>query len=74
MYVEYSVDLVPPNLIPAKFAGAKKITFFVSSLGDKIEEKIQEFSNNNHILEATLLDSWASESLEALNDAFDAIV
>ncbi len=58
--------------IPESFAGIKSITVFASTLGRKIDEKISELSDSSRILEASLLDSWASESLEFLNEIFDS--
>jgi len=57
--------------IPLEFGKVDSITLFTSTLGEKIDRKIEYLSNNDRILEASLLDSWASESLEALNESFD---
>ncbi|ABR30594.1 methionine synthase [Thermosipho melanesiensis] len=60
-----------PNFVPKSFKGIKKITIFVSTLGKDIDEKIEEYMENGEIFKGAILDAWASEALEKLNDSFD---
>ena len=62
---------IPAEIIPQKFGDIKKMLIFISTLGDGIDEKINEYLASEKILHATLLDAWASESLEWLNECFD---
>ncbi|MCK5050511.1 MAG: methionine synthase [Candidatus Cloacimonetes bacterium] len=61
----------PIYLIPSRLEGSSSITLFASTLGSKIDQQIKQFIGEEKILEATLLDAWASESVEALNKWFD---
>ncbi len=64
-------DRVPSQVIPQSFGRIQSMTFFASTLGSAIDREIQSKADQNQILEATLLDSWASEALELLNQRFD---
>ncbi|MCK4257860.1 MAG: hypothetical protein KAX49_02720 [Halanaerobiales bacterium] len=59
-------------IIPEIFKNIKSITFFVSTLGKKIDQAIEDYLAQQKVLQATLLDAWASEALEELNQSFDA--
>lgn len=61
------IDITDKALIPQSFKGVKLTTFFVSTLGTDIDI----FISNSNILISTLLDAWASEAIEALNNSFD---
>jgi len=61
---------LPDYSIPSQFAKYDRFLIFVSTLGKEIDEKIEELSNVSVYL-GFLLDSWASESLEKLNDTFE---
>ena len=62
---------LPVELMPESFSQAKKISVFLSSLGPDIVKLVDEYTKAGKVFDAFLLDSWASESLEALNDSFD---
>ncbi|QTA37549.1 methionine synthase [Thermosipho ferrireducens] len=64
-------DRVPESIMPEEFSGVKKIVVFVSTLGKHIDVRIDKYMKNNEILNGTILDAWASEALEALNESFD---
>lgn len=66
-----SIDNTGEIKIPIKFHGIKHITFFVSTIGDKIEKKIETHNKQGETTKALLLDAWASESIEELNESFD---
>jgi cobalamin-dependent methionine synthase I len=57
--------------MPESFSQAKKISVFLSTLGPDIVKLVDEYTKAGKVFDAFLLDSWASESLEALNDSFD---
>lgn len=67
----YEIDKVPNEIIPSKFKGSKKISIFLSTLGEKIDHEIEKLMESNRVLEGTLLDAWASEALEKLNNSYD---
>jgi hypothetical protein len=65
----FGIKEVELNLIPEVFdKNIKQITFFVSTLGEKIDNYI---SDEENVLIAFFMDSWASEALESLNENFD---
>ncbi len=70
-YCSVPIDLVPSQVIPQSFGRVQSMTFFASTLGSAIDQEIQDIADQNQILEATLIDSWASEALEQLNQKFD---
>ncbi|MEA3508042.1 MAG: methionine synthase, partial [Synergistota bacterium] len=64
-------ETLPKELIPASFEEAGRVTVFLSTLGRAIENRMNEHANRGGVFDAFILDSWASESLEALNRSFD---
>ena len=70
-YQTLSIENIGEINIPAKFEGIKKITFFVSTIGYPIEKRIETYSKLGETTKALLLDAWASESIEELNEKFD---
>lgn len=62
---------LPVKLVPESFGETKRLTVFLSTLGFGIVERVDEYACAGRVFDAFLLDSWASESLEALNDSFD---
>jgi hypothetical protein len=70
----FDVKDVDPGLIPAKFKGIKRISYFVSTIGQDFDSNIEEFMEKEKVLEGTLLDAWGSESTEAINVWFDTIL
>jgi len=71
IYITSTVDHVEDIQIPKIFAGIQTITFFISTLGIPIEERIEQYHESGNTTKATLLDAWASEAIEALNNHFD---
>jgi hypothetical protein len=65
------VENVGKITIPEKFQGVSQITYFISTIGRRIEERIERYSDSGETTKAALLDAWASESLEELNENFD---
>lgn len=61
---------VSARLIPDLYSKCQYLTFWVSTLGSEIDEGIQRYIRQEKILLSTLLDAWASEALEELNDSF----
>jgi len=61
---------LPDYSIPSQFAKYNRFLIFTSTLGKEIDQKIEELSKFSVYL-SFLLDSWASESLEKLNDTFE---
>ena len=70
-YANFPIDELTAEVIPESFGGAKAVTFFASTLGQELDEQIEQFSMAEQVLHATLLDAWGSEALEALNRFFD---
>ncbi|MEA1884473.1 MAG: methionine synthase [Thermotogota bacterium] len=66
-----AVENVGKIKIPMKFKGINRITYFVSTIGKKIEERIERYSHFGETTKAVLLDAWGSEALEELNENFD---
>lgn len=58
--------------VPSKFKVYREFLVFVATLGKEIDQQIEELSQISVYL-GFLLDSWASESLERLNDTFEEI-
>lgn len=72
LYTE--IDISSNNvrrILPTLLMQSERIQLFASSLGEKIDTKINELVEDNRILDATLLDAWSSESIETLNIWFD---
>ncbi len=61
---------LPDYSIPSQFAQYNEFLIFISTLGKEIDQKIEELGKSSVYL-SFLLDSWASESLEKLNDTFE---
>lgn len=60
--------------LPDSFQNLKEISVFISTLGVFLDESIELYLEKKLILKATLLDSWGSEALEALNERFDGFL
>jgi len=71
VYQTTASDRVADIQIPKIFKGIQTITFFISTLGTSIEERIDYYHESGDTTKAMLLDAWASEAIEALNDHFD---
>jgi len=67
----YGIHDVSPLNLPESFSRCMEVTLFVSTLGKRIDDKINEYSNNGKTLQATLLDAWGSESVESINERVD---
>lgn len=65
----FNVEEIPPEMIPLRIAGYKRYLIMASTLGIDIDKAIEEYSRES-TLKAFLLDSWASEALERLNNTF----
>lgn len=65
------VEELPTALIPHSFNGVKRVSLFLSTLGKDIDELINSLLEEGKTHDATVLDAWASEALEALNESFD---
>ncbi|MDA3813525.1 MAG: methionine synthase [Candidatus Cloacimonetes bacterium] len=72
--VPVTINGVARQFLPRRLQGSNLVRMFVSSLGKAIDEEIADLSNQNKVLDATLLDAWASESLEAVNTWFDRVL
>ena len=70
-YQTVSVQKVLNISIPRQFEGISDVTFFVSTLGESIKKRAEAYSLSEETTKGAMLDAWASESLEALNDRFD---
>ncbi|AZR72687.1 methionine synthase [Anoxybacter fermentans] len=70
-YTTLPIGDIPPEIIPASFAGSQRMTIFVSTLGKRIDKEIEAYAALEKVLHATLLDAWGSEALETLNKSFD---
>uniref|UniRef100_A0A7C4CH40 Methionine synthase n=1 Tax=Fervidobacterium thailandense TaxID=1008305 RepID=A0A7C4CH40_9BACT len=66
----FEVSQLQSNWIPSKLKGSSKYLIFVSTLGPRIDEEIEKLSQIS-TFRAHLLDAWASEALEKLNDSFE---
>lgn len=67
----HRVEELPPPLIPNSFSGVKWMSIFLSTLGNNIDELINSLAERGRTHDAAVLDAWASEALEALNESFD---
>ncbi|KUK02964.1 MAG: Vitamin B12 dependent methionine synthase, activation domain protein [Thermotoga sp. 50_1627] len=65
------IEELPGALIPDSFSGAKQVSLFLSTLGKNIDELINSLLEEDKTHDAAVLDAWASEALETLNEAFD---
>lgn len=64
---------IPQEAIPGKYNEFEKFVIFVSTLGHKLDECIDNISKDS-TLHSMLLDAWGSEALETLNDNFQNIL
>ncbi len=64
----------PLGILPESFFKTVRVTLFVATLGLRIDEAIQRDFAEEKSLEPVLLDAWASEALEGINDRFDAAI
>jgi len=69
-YDVFEISHLKNEAVPSVFKGAKKITVFVSTLGKKLDEVIEERSKID-LFESYILDAWGSEAVEKLNESFD---
>jgi len=53
-YETFNIEELPKSLIPGKFKGVKKITLFVSTLGEEIDKKIEHYTENGEVLRAVI--------------------
>ncbi|WP_241240589.1 methionine synthase [Thermotoga sp. Ku-13t] len=67
----FPVEELPSSLVPRSFNGVKRVSLFLSTLGKEIDELVNSLLEENRTYDAAVIDAWASEALEALNDAFD---
>ncbi len=67
----HCVEALPPSLVPSSFFGVKWMSIFLSTLGNGIDELINSLVERGRTHDAAVLDAWASEALEALNESFD---
>ena len=72
--VPVNTNGIKREFLPKKLQKSILISVFASSLGIGIDDEIKNLSKLNKILDATLLDAWASESLEAVNTWFDSVL
>lgn len=71
---DFTSELIALGFLPASFHSTSSVTVFVSTLGIRIDEEIQRDFVEGRTLEGLLLDAWASEAIEAINDLFDAYI
>jgi len=70
-HITSDANVLPPQLLPSIFQGVKRVTVFLSTLGEAIDNLINSYLNRGKTFDAFLLDAWASEALEALNESID---
>jgi len=70
-HITSDANALPPQLLPSIFQGVKRVTVFISTLGEEIDNLISSYLNQGKTFDAFLLDAWASESLEVMNESFD---
>ncbi|QIV78026.1 methionine synthase [Fervidobacterium pennivorans subsp. keratinolyticus] len=68
----FKKDQIPETAIPGKFKQYDTFLVFISTLGNTLDEEIENLSQTS-TLEAMLLDAWGSEAIEKLNDTFEQI-
>ncbi|WP_241498758.1 methionine synthase [Fervidobacterium thailandense] len=66
----FEASQLQPDWIPSRLKGHPRYLIFVSTLGPRIDEEIENLGHSS-VLRAHLLDAWASEALEKLNDTFE---
>lgn len=65
------ITSLPKEVIPSIFEAVNQVTIFLSTLGSSIDLLISQLAENEKTFDAFIVDSWASEALEALNEHFD---
>ncbi len=70
-YNTFDVFELPIQIIPSSFKNIKKMTIFLSTLGSEIDLLISQLADQQRTFDAFIVDSWASEALETLNERFD---
>jgi len=73
-YSTLSLSLLPEQMIPSNFQNVTAITVFLSTLGSSIDNLISRLTEQQRTFDAFIVDSWASESLEKLNERFDHLL
>ncbi len=69
-YDVFDISQLKKEAVPSVFEGTKKIAVFVSTLGERLDEVIEERSKVD-VFESYILDAWGSEAVEELNKSFD---
>ncbi|WP_198407761.1 methionine synthase [Thermotoga profunda] len=70
-YRTSDLSILPKEIIPSSFGNIKKMTIFLSTLGSAVDTLISQLSEQGKTFDAFIIDSWASEALETLNENFD---
>lgn len=73
-YNTSSVSMLIKEIIPSDFGNIKRMTIFLSTLGSAIDTLISELAECDNTFDAFIVDSWASEALETLNEKFDLML
>lgn len=69
-YSTCDISLLPKEAIPTTFGSVKRMTIFLSTLGSTIDELISQLIEKGNTFDGFIVDSWASEALETLNERF----
>ncbi len=64
--LELSSEDVPAHLLPNALTGATSYNMILISIGSLLPERVAEYFGMEEPLKAVLLDSWGSESVEAV--------
>lgn len=64
--LELSSEDVPAHLLPDALTGATSYNMILISIGSLLPERVAEYFGMEEPLKAVLLDSWGSESVEAV--------
>lgn len=64
--LELSSEDVPAHLLPNALTGATSYNMILISIGSLLPERVAEYFGMEEPLKAVLLDSWGSESVEAI--------
>jgi len=70
----FKISNLNTMIIPEKFNGIKYLTYFCSTIGSEIDDRIDDYQNRGEILRASLLDAWGSESVEEINNQYDILL
>jgi len=70
-YTTEEITSLPEEIIPSIFEVVEQVTIFLSTLGFSIDLLISQLAENGKTFDALIVDSWASEALETLNEHFD---